>query len=84
MPGNLKLELLQEGRRRWPDIPLIIVTGVPSLPTAIESVRLGIADYLLKPVKYDDLLSSVNALLLTGRESCRRPAKNALRRQSVS
>ncbi len=63
MPGNLRLELLHEGRRKWPDVPLIVITGAPSLPTAIESVRLGIADYLLKPVKYDDLLTSVRRAL---------------------
>ncbi len=63
MPGNFKLELLREGREKWPDIPLVVVTGVPSLPTAIESVRLGIADYLLKPVKYDDLISSIQRIL---------------------
>ena len=63
MPGNLKLELLQQGRTQWPNIPLIVITGVPSLPTAIESVRLGIADYLLKPVKYEDLLASVSRVL---------------------
>src|SRR5687768_9757648 len=63
MPGNLRLELLREGRNHWPDVPLIVVTGVPSLPTAIESVRLGIADYLLKPVKFGDLLSSVKRAL---------------------
>lgn len=63
MPGNLKLELLQQGRRQWPHIPLIVITGVPSLPTAIESVRLGIADYLLKPVKFEDLLASVRRVL---------------------
>jgi two-component system response regulator AtoC len=63
MPGNLKLELLREGRSKWPEIPLIVVTGAPSLPTAIESVRLGITDYLLKPVKFDDLLSSVRRAL---------------------
>ncbi|TWT86597.1 Transcriptional regulatory protein ZraR [Pseudobythopirellula maris] len=63
MPGNLKLELLQQGRSQWPHIPLIVITGVPSLPTAIESVRLGIADYLLKPVKYEDLLASVSRML---------------------
>lgn len=63
MPGNLKLELLQQGRAQWPHIPLIVVTGVPSLPTAIESVRLGIADYLLKPVRFEDLLASVNRVL---------------------
>lgn len=67
MPGNLKLELLQEGRRKWPSIPLIVITGAPSLPTAIESVRLGIADYLLKPVRYEDLLSSVRRALAHAR-----------------
>jgi two-component system response regulator HydG len=63
MPGNMKLELLREGRSNWPDIPLIVVTGAPSLPTAIESVRLGITDYLLKPVKFEDLLSSIRRAL---------------------
>lgn len=63
MPGNLRLELLREGRTKWPDVPLIVITGAPSLPSAIESVRLGITDYLLKPVKYDDLLSAVRRAL---------------------
>jgi len=63
MPGNLRLELLREGRTKWPDVPLIVVTGAPSLPSAIESVRLGITDYLLKPVKYEDLLSAVRRAL---------------------
>ncbi|WP_166822930.1 sigma-54-dependent transcriptional regulator [Thalassoroseus pseudoceratinae] len=63
MPGNLKLELLHRGREFWPDVPMIVVTGVPSLPSAIESVRLGIADYLLKPVKYEDLLASIRRVL---------------------
>jgi two-component system response regulator HydG len=70
MPGNLKLELLREGRRKWPEIPVIVVTGAPSLPSAIESVRLGITDYLLKPVKYEDLLSAVRRALA---QQVRRP-----------
>jgi two-component system response regulator HydG len=63
MPGNLKLELLREGREHWPQVPVIVITGAPSLPTAIESVRLGIADYLLKPVKYEDLISAIRKAL---------------------
>jgi two-component system response regulator HydG len=63
MPGNLQLELLRAGRAQWPDVPLIVITGVPSLPTAVESLRLGIADYLLKPVSYRDLLSSIRRTL---------------------
>lgn len=63
MPGNLKLELLYDHNRRREHIPMIVITGVPTLPSAIESIRLGITDYLLKPVKIDDLLRSVrNAL----------------------
>lgn len=63
MPGNLQLELLYDHRRRRGHIPMIVITGVPTLPSAIESIRLGITDYLLKPVKVDDLLRSVkNAL----------------------
>lgn len=69
MPGNLKLELLREGRSQWPAIPLIVVTGVPTMPSAIESVRLGIADYLLKPVKYEDLLSSIRRVLAAARRA---------------
>jgi two-component system response regulator AtoC len=68
MPGNMKLELLQTGRTNWPDVPLIVVTGAPSLPTAIESVRLGITDYLLKPFKFEDLVSSIRRALAHGKQ----------------
>jgi len=63
MPGNLKLELLHDHSRHRRHIPLIVITGVPSLPSAIESIRLGITDYLLKPVKFETLLQSVRKAL---------------------
>ena len=69
MPGNLKLELLRAGRKEWPETPLIVVTGVPSLPTAIESVRLGISDYLIKTVRFEILLKSIRRILATPREA---------------
>lgn len=75
MPGNLKFELLREGRGQWPSIPLIVVTGAPTMPSAIESVRLGIADYLLKPVKYEDLLSSVRRAIAYARRAPLEPEK---------
>jgi DNA-binding NtrC family response regulator len=63
MPGNMQLELLHSSRKQLPQTPLIVVTGAPSLPSAIESLRLGIADYLLKPVKFQELLASVRRAL---------------------
>jgi DNA-binding NtrC family response regulator len=68
MPGNLNLELLHDLHRQNQGsnraaVPIIVVTGVPTLPSAIESIRLGITDYLLKPVKFDDLLACVRRVL---------------------
>lgn len=63
MPGNLKYELLRQHTRLRQAVPIIVVTGVPSLPSAIESIRLGIADYLLKPVAFEDLLQTVRRVL---------------------
>lgn len=63
MPGNMDLEFLTETRAKYPNTPLIVLTGRPSLPTAIESVRLGIHDYLLKPIELQDLLHSIERAL---------------------
>lgn len=63
MPGNLRWELLQAGRQRWSHVPMIVITGVPSLPSAIESLRLGVTDYLLKPVAFPELLGSIKRTL---------------------
>lgn len=63
MPGNLGLELLFECRRKHPDVPMVVLTGRPTLPSAIESVRLGIHDYLLKPIEIDDLVNSLRRAL---------------------
>jgi len=59
MPGNTQLEFLREVRDRFPALPIVVVTGYPSVQTAVESLRLSFADYLLKPVEWPDLLRSV-------------------------
>ncbi len=41
------------------DIPVIMLTGAEDKKTVIESVRLGICDYILKPFVDEDLLSRV-------------------------
>lgn len=63
MPGNLDLQLLNEGRRRHPEIPMLVVTGAPSLNSAIDSVRLHIFDYLLKPIRFEEILAGVRRAL---------------------
>ena len=65
MPGNMNLEFLTETRAKYPKTPIIVLTDRPTLPSAIDSVRLGIHDYLLKPIALQDLLHSMERALLS-------------------
>lgn len=55
MEGIGGLELLGEIKKIAPDLSLILLTGHASIETAIEAVRLGASDYLLKPINVDEL-----------------------------
>lgn len=47
--------LMKEVRQTWKRIPVIILTAHGSLSSAIEAVRYGAADYILKPVSIEEL-----------------------------
>lgn len=57
LPGINGMELLRLVRTYDLDIPVVLLTGVPSLETAIEAVKLGAFQYLVKPVNLEDLLA---------------------------
>jgi YesN/AraC family two-component response regulator len=42
-----------------PNLPMVIVTGYPSLPTALEAFRLATIDYLVKPVDIEQLKGAI-------------------------
>ena len=44
-------------------IPVIMITGAPSVDTATESLRIGAFDYIVKPIRQDALLRAVNVAL---------------------
>ena len=67
MPGNLELELLRKLPEMAGVLPVILVTGHPTLDTAIESVRLQVRAYLVKPVDFEELLRIVREAV----QSCR-------------
>ncbi len=59
MPGNENLEFIQSLRQVADGLPVILVTGYPSLRTAIQSIQLPVVAYLPKPFDYDELLKQV-------------------------
>jgi DNA-binding response OmpR family regulator len=56
MPDNPDLRVVQAARERGNQMPVILVTGYPSVETAIRSIELSVAAYLTKPVDFDELL----------------------------
>jgi DNA-binding NarL/FixJ family response regulator len=56
MPGNTQLELLKQIRDLGCDAPIILVTGYPTVGSAVNSLNLGVSGYLVKPFELDQLL----------------------------
>jgi len=59
MPGKNGLEVLQDIRKFNKSIGVVICTGYPSVETAAEAMRLGGADYVLKPFNLERFLEAV-------------------------
>jgi DNA-binding response OmpR family regulator len=56
MPGMSGVDVLKEIKRRYPDIQIILLTGRGSTQEGIEGMKLGAFDFLMKPVKIEELM----------------------------
>jgi len=72
MPGLTGVELLAKIKEKSPDSIVILMTGYASLGTAVESLRLGAHDYLIKPSSSQDIRQSVSRGLERARNLQRR------------
>ncbi len=61
MPGNADLDLVQQVAHLSGGLPIIIITGFPSVRSAVASIELPVAAYLVKPVHFPDLLKRVTS-----------------------
>lgn len=59
MPGNEDLSLLDHIKQQAADIPVILVTGMPTVDTAVKSVGLNVSSYIVKPFDISHLLEEV-------------------------
>jgi response regulator RpfG family c-di-GMP phosphodiesterase len=56
MPVMDGLELLKQARAMEPDAAILVLTGMADVQTAVESLKYGAYDFILKPVNMDELL----------------------------
>ena len=63
MPEMDGVETARQLRERWPDLPVVVMTGVGDVRSALAAMKLGATDYMLKPIEREELLRAVGAVL---------------------
>lgn len=76
MPGMDGVETLREIKRIKPLTEVIMLTGNATVETAVEGMKLGAHDYLMKPCETEELISKVN-------KACERKAEQEERIRAV-
>jgi DNA-binding NtrC family response regulator len=55
MPGKDGLSLLHDVKEFSPDIPVILITAYGTIESAVQAMKEGAYDYILKPLKMDEI-----------------------------
>lgn len=60
MPGMDGIETLQEIKKRYPLVEVIMLTGHGTIETAVQGMKQGAYDFLIKPADFEDLTTKLN------------------------
>ncbi len=72
LPGMSGTDLLKQVRSQAPDMPVLILTAHAALESAIQAVRLGARDYLIKPAEPVEILTRVAEILAEREQPARK------------
>ena len=67
MPGISGQEILEQVRKNYPHIPVLIMTAYGSIDGAVEAMKCGAFDYISKPFSNDELVLSVKKAVMLSR-----------------
>lgn len=63
MPGHDGLFLIKEIQKKWPGVPIVVMSGYHTRQTVEEAAHLGVATFIAKPFTPDELLKAVQRVL---------------------
>lgn len=64
LPDTDGLTLIKKLKELSPDITPIVVTGYSSIELAVDSMRIGAYDYIVKPIKIESLIKTIESLIV--------------------
>jgi EAL domain-containing protein (putative c-di-GMP-specific phosphodiesterase class I)/ActR/RegA family two-component response regulator len=84
LPGASGVDVLNVVRAYDPDVPLVLMTGCPTVDTAIEACRLGVLEYLVKPTPREQLVRVLGRATDARRSALLRRAAIALENAQIA
>jgi len=67
LPGRSGLEVLEDVRRQWPRLPVLVLSAYPEEEFAVRCLRLGASGYLTKSSASDELVAAARKALEGGK-----------------
>src|SRR4051812_36862392 len=77
MPGMDGMQLLQRLNQHYPEIPVLMLTAHGTVPLAVEAMKAGASDFVLKPFDREEILFSVRKALASARHAEERAQTSA-------
>lgn len=74
MPGQSGIQLAKSIETEFPETKVIVLTAFADVDSAIESMRIGVIDYFMKPVDVDQLIIKINTIQANTASVCKTPA----------
>ncbi|HQU71904.1 MAG TPA: response regulator, partial [Calditrichia bacterium] len=80
MPEIDGMELLEQAHTKYPSMPIMLITGFGSISLAVEAMKKGAQDFVIKPLRFDELLAKVRTMS----ELCDLKRENASLRKELN
>jgi Fe-S-cluster-containing dehydrogenase component len=71
MPDIDGIDLIEQAKRKRPELAVVVITGYPSVETAVTTLKLGAAEYVPKPFTPDELADRVRCAFEKQQQSSR-------------
>lgn len=69
LPDITGIDVLRTIKSKYPETPVVLMTGYGEIKTAVQAIKLGAFEYVTKPVNPDEILLIIKSVLATSSES---------------
>ena len=63
MPKHDGIYLMQKVKEKWPDVPIIVMSGYPTPDTITDGAKMGADAFIAKPFTPDELLETIRQVI---------------------